>query len=237
MSARTGKAELVVGGLPRVDLLPTEIRERERDKVVRRWMIIGAGLTALVVAGIYGLASFVALQVQNELQLAQARTDDLLTRQLQYTDVRVVENELALSRAAARVGSSTEIDWTAYVAAATAALPAGGTITGVAVEGASPLETLTQPTVPLGAGRIATMQLTASFGGVPDYAAWLLSLADIPGSSEVMPGGLTLDENGLVGIATVSLTRDALVTPPEAADDAAGEAATDPAVEAEGVQQ
>ncbi|PJJ73244.1 hypothetical protein CLV46_2830 [Diaminobutyricimonas aerilata] len=237
MSARAAKGDLVVGGSPRVDLLPVEIRERERDKVVRRWMIIGAALAVIVVGGAYGLFSFVALQVQSELQLAQARTDDLLTQQLQYTDVRVVENELAVSRAAARVGTATEIDWTAYVAAATAALPAGATITGVSVEGASPLESLTQPTVPLGAGRIATMQLTASFGGVPDYATWLGNLAGMLGASEVMPNGLTQDENGLVGIATVSLTRDALVTPPAGTDGTATDADAEPTVDAEGVDQ
>jgi len=51
MSARKAVTELVVGGPPRVDLLPPEVRERERGRAAAG----GALLAVLVAVGVVGV--------------------------------------------------------------------------------------------------------------------------------------------------------------------------------------
>jgi Tfp pilus assembly protein PilN len=203
-ASRPAAAELlVVGGEPRVDLLPPEVRKERAARVIRRRLGLAViGVFVLVVLGVAGASAF-ALQSQLQLAEAQARTGELLGEQLQYVEVRAVQNQVDLVKAAQQVGASTEIDWKAYLEKVKATLPASVSIDTISVDTASPMEAFAQSTAPLQGARVATISFTATSASLPDVPTWLTALKGLPGYADALPTSVTVDE---AGINTVSIT-------------------------------
>lgn len=189
-----GKAdELVIGGQPRVDLLPLEVRKERKARVMRRRLGLGVvGVVALVLAGSVGTTAL-AMQAQARLLAEQGRTAELLAEQGKYIEVRQVQDQVALVQAAQEVGVSTEIDWKKYLESVQATLPASVTIDTVTVDSASPLAIYAQPTAPLQGARVATVSFTAKSKVLPDVPTWLTALATLPGYADALPGSVNLD--------------------------------------------
>lgn len=195
---------LVIGGEPRVDLLPPEVRKERNAKVTRRRLALGiAGVIVIVVVGA-GAASAFALQAQTRLLDEQARTTYLLTQQGKYGEVRNVQDEVNLAQAAQRVGASTEIDWKKYLDRVRTTLPASVGIDTVTVDSATPLALYTQSTAPLQGARVATVSFTATSSVLPDVPTWLDALATLPGFADAIPGSVKLDVPS--GVYTVNIT-------------------------------
>jgi hypothetical protein len=195
---------LVIGGEPRVDLLPPEVRAQRNGR--RTLTALGFGVLgiALVVLLATGGASFLALEAQGQLAAEQARTGTLLAQQAKYLDVRKVQDHVKLIQAAQQVGASTEIDWKAYLNRVQGTLPANVTIGTVTIDAASPLAIYAQPTAPLQGARVATLSFTASSPTLPQVPVWLDALATLPGFADAVPGSVTLDSSS--GAYSVSIT-------------------------------
>jgi hypothetical protein len=193
----TMKADvLVVGGEPRVDLLPQAVRRERAARAARgRLGIAVIAVAALVVAGI-GLASICAMQAQAALTTAQDRAVSLLVQQRKYTEVRTVRQQMGLIRAGQQVGASTEIDWRSYLTSVQQTLPADVTLKTVTVDSASPLAAYVQSTVPLQGARVATLSFTAESASLPQVPAWLDALATLPGYTDASPGSVKRENTG-----------------------------------------
>lgn len=202
MSRKIDSDELILGGEPRVDLLPPEVFKRRQAKAVRRGLGIGTvGLLAIVLAGT-GAATYLSGQAQAQLLAAQSSTTDLLAEQTQYAEIRTAQSQVDLVKAAQQVGVSTEIDWKTYLLAVQGTLPASVVIESVFVDSASPILLYPQPTVPLQGARVATVDFTASSTVLPDVPAWLNGLTTLPGFADALPGSVTLDETtGVYAVA------------------------------------
>jgi hypothetical protein len=187
---------LVLGGVPRVDLLPPEVRQAAKSRSLHRGLVMLVVALMVVVGAGYGLATFAAGHSQRELDAANARTQSLLREQAKYVEVGKVTSELKLRTAARQVGSSTEIDWKQYVASVQASLPAGATITTFAATSGSPLAGFAQPTVPLQGARIAELTFSATSASLPDLQVWLDGLAKLTGFVDAAPGTVTRAEDG-----------------------------------------
>lgn len=200
----TMKAEtLVIGGEPRVDLLPQAVRRERAARAARgRLGIAVIVVAALVVAGI-GLASIRAMQAQAALTTAQDRAVSLLVQQRKYTEVRTVRQQMGLIRAGQQVGASTEIDWRSYLTSVQQTLPADVTLKTVTVDSASPLAAYVQSTVPLQGARVATLSFTAESASLPQVPAWLDALATLPGYTDASPGSVKRED---AGTYTVDIT-------------------------------
>jgi hypothetical protein len=193
MSSDASKEELVIGGEPRVDLMPIEVRKERNAKVVRRRLGLGVvGVLAFVLVG-SAAAMALSLQAQTRLLGEQARTAGLLSEQAKYIEVRKVQDQVTLVQAAQQVGVSTEIDWKKYLESVQATLPTGVTIDSVTVDSASPLAIYVQPTAPLQGARVATVSFTATSAVLPDVPTWLKSLAELPGYADALPSSANLD--------------------------------------------
>ncbi|GAA3895813.1 hypothetical protein GCM10022381_41660 [Leifsonia kafniensis] len=203
--SRTTKADiLIVGGEPRVDLLPPEVREERKARVVRRRLGLSvAGALVLVIAATGG-ATALSLQAQVALSDEQTRTTQLLQEQNQYVEVRTVQQEVSLVQAAQQVGVSTEINWKTYLEAVQAILPASVVIDTVEVDSASPIALFVQPTAPLQGPRVATVKFTAKSAVLPDVPTWLTALKTLPGYADALPGSVGLD--AATGTYTVDIT-------------------------------
>lgn len=192
MSAR--QEQLVVGGEPRVDLLPDEIRALRRSSATRRALGLGvAGAVLLVLAGVGG-SSYLAADATNRLRAAQSQTTDLLTQQAKFIEVRKVQDEISTVQAAQQVGASTEIDWRDYLVKVQQTLPAAVTLQTITIDSASPLTAYAQATAPLQGMRVATLTISARSPQLPQVPSWLDALKSLPGFVDAVPGSVTLDQ-------------------------------------------
>jgi hypothetical protein len=184
---------LLLGGEPRVDLLPPEVRGERKAKSTRRALAFGALGVLLVVLLASGGATLLAVQSQSALSAEQARTITLLAQQSKFIKVRQVQKEITLGKAAQQVGASTEIDWQKYLDSVQATLPGNVTIKAITVDSASPLATYGQATAPLQGARVATLSFSATSPTLPEVPTWLTALATLPGFEDAIPGSVTLD--------------------------------------------
>ena len=185
-----------LGASPRVDLLPQALRVRQHQKRVRLWLRAGlVGVVALVLLGtVGGIALNTAAQAS--LTAAQQETLTLLARQAKYSDLKSVQEKIALTQAAQAVGAGTEVDWSDYLGKLRATLPAGVTLSSVTVDSASPTTGYAQSTVPLEGPRVATLTFTALSPTLPDVPTWIDALATLPAFVDAVPDAVTLDESG-----------------------------------------
>jgi len=196
MSRHSGTDDLVIGGEPRVDLLPPVIKARQKAKTLRK--ILGASVVAVIVmvgAGVV-VASWQANLSQEELAVAQARTAELLQEQTKFVEVRVVQDEVDAVGAARRIGASTEVDWQGYFAGIRAVIPADVTIDSLAVDSESPLVAYGQPEAPLQEARIATLVIGLTSPSLPTVPEWLNAIKTLPGYADSTPGSITQNETG-----------------------------------------
>jgi Tfp pilus assembly protein PilN len=205
------ESRLVLGGVPRVNLLPPEVGQATKARSLR------AGLSLLVVAAMvvvgagYGLASLHASTAQQALDHVNQRTVELLAQQKKYVEVRKVTSDLALTTAARQVGSSTEVNWKSYLELIQASLPGGTTIVTFTATTGSPLMEFVQPTVPLQGERIAELSFSAITESLPDVPAWLNALASLKGFVDASPGSVTLGSDGSYTAAvTMHINEEAL---------------------------
>jgi hypothetical protein len=201
---RAAASALVVGGLPRVDLLPTEVLvdRRQRASVRRAWL--GVLVVAVAVGAATLLASASAIQSDGRLTEARQQTDSLLVQQQQYGDVRSVETQSDLLRAAQSVGGSTEIDWQSTLQRVQDSLPAGVSITGVQIDSATPMAAYEQAASPLQGRRVATLTIDAASPTLPSVPAWLDSVSKVPGYVDANANSVTLDTS--TNVYTVDMT-------------------------------
>jgi Tfp pilus assembly protein PilN len=181
---------------PRVDLLPPEIGERNRQRAARRGMrmlIFFALIIVLVgVAGTWYLSTSAQLALLAE----SGKTNTLMTQQAQYADVRQAQNAIAVGEAAQRVGASTEIDWNDYLAKLAASLPEGVVITEVVIDAQSAEVPYPQSEVPLEGARIATLTFSAKSATLPIIPDWLERMRKLPGFVDALPGSVNRVTDG-----------------------------------------
>jgi hypothetical protein len=200
---------ITIGGAPRVDLLPPEVRAgRRADATTRRaWLGVVVLVAATVVAS--GAATLHALGAEDDLVMAQGATSSLLSQQAQFTELRTTQNQVDLIEAGQKVGGSTEIDWATYLTQVQATLPVGVTVTSVALDQATPLASYAQGTSPLLGSRVATLTFTASSPSLPSVPVWLDGLATLPGFADALPGSVTLSDGVYTASVTMHINADA----------------------------
>ena len=208
--SRGDTVELVLGGEPRVHLLPPEVIAGQRSATLRR-IIAGTVVGVLVILGAgTGAASWYAGQAEQKLLTSQSRSDDLLASQLEYASVLQVQAAVDASVAARQVGTATEIDWKKYLDDIRGLLPADVTIDSVTIDSTSPLLPYAQPTVPLQGSRVATVALTVTSPDLPAVPDWLEDFKELPGYADSAPGAITRTDTGGYTVAlTLHVNADA----------------------------
>src|SRR5690554_4082752 len=86
---------LVVGGEPRIDFLPPEVKAGKRARRTLRSLIALVLAVVVVCAGGYVFASSLAVQAQVALAEEQAKTQALLQEQSQYSEARTVAGQVS----------------------------------------------------------------------------------------------------------------------------------------------
>jgi len=200
-SSRTDQ-KLVIGGSPRADLLPPEIKADVKAASQRRGLFaIVVGAVVVVIAG-YALASVYAAGTQSSLDSANVRTADLLTEQGKYVIARQLSDQVEISKQARIESVSTEIDWQKYLNELEKVTSDELGITGITVDSATPLTPFAEPTGPLEQMRVAQIGIVAMATNVPDVAKAVEAISKLPGFVDAT----VLEVKGKPGAYAVAIT-------------------------------
>lgn len=210
MSRAAHKDLLVLGGEPRVNLLPPAVAQQAADRVLRRKLLLATAATLVVV--VLGIGGAWAHATSSNLRLvaAQSETTDLLAEQTKYIEVRQVQTQVNTLIAARAVGGWPEVDWKAYLQSVRAVLPDDVGIDSVVVDSTSPVAAYAQPVTPLQNPRVATLTTTLASPGLPPVADWVEELQALPGMADATPGSITeRDGGGYTVVVTMHINSDA----------------------------
>jgi hypothetical protein len=210
MSRAAHDDALILGGEPRINLLPPEVAQQAIDRTLRRKLILAtAGVLVLVMIGVGGAFLHAATSALR-LVAAQAETTDLLSEQSKYVAVRQVEAQVDTALAARAVAGWTEVDWQTYLQGVSEVLPADVGIDAVVVDSTSPLSVYPQPSAPLQDARVATLTVTMTSPGLPTVPQWLEALHTLPGVTDAVAGSITvLEAGGYTVVVTMHIDSDA----------------------------
>ena len=132
-------SNIAVGGAPRVDLMPPEIRLKRSQLRTRRSLRLALfGVFLLVVVACGGTWAWNAL-AETSLASAQQQQQALLAQQAKYSNVTTIQNATTLMKAGQIVGDATEIDWQDYLTKLQATLPSGVSLVTVSIGTADPM--------------------------------------------------------------------------------------------------
>jgi hypothetical protein len=179
--ATRGDGRIVVGGSPRADLLPPEVKWETKAKGQRRGLAAAFVAVVVLVGAGYALVAVVAQTSVDSLASENEKTANLLAEQGEYIEVRNVTNQVRTAEAAQVLGASTEIDWSEYLQLIEKTLPSGAEFNAVAMTSATPVLPIEAPTSPLESTRIAEVVITARIAKFADSQKWLNDMVELPG--------------------------------------------------------
>jgi hypothetical protein len=192
----SGANLLVVGGEPRVHLLPKEVVGRKKAKALSRRLGLGVvGVVVIVGAGLVA-ATLSMSAAQGALSTAQAQTASIAQQQAKYGEVTKIKADASSIQASQKLGTAQEIAWQPYIAALQSTLPAGASVTTVAAAIDSPFQAPSATAViPLEGPRIATVTVTLTMKQA-SISGWLDSLVNLKGFVDATPNSVAIDPNG-----------------------------------------
>jgi hypothetical protein len=210
MSKKEKAGALVVGGTPRVSLLPAEINETKQARLLRRRLFSGIFLVVVIVLAAIGGATFFALESQINLDAGNEETSAILAEKAKYSEAGQIADQVELAKTARAVGTSTEIDLADYLTRIQDALPGGAKLTSVAFDSGSPISPYTQATVPLQDSRIGTFTFTVSTTSLPDLEVLMNSLVALPGYTDAFPTSVGFSKGEFTTALILHINNDAL---------------------------
>lgn len=136
---KAGKA-LVLGGTPRVNLLPPVEREsRARRALRRRWLGAAICAVALVIAGA-GLSAFWTVQIDRDQAAAAQRSKQLQSELAQYSQAVYLRAHLQKLESLVAQAGSNDQSWGPLITEVKSVLPKGVRLIGfTVVPGAAPV--------------------------------------------------------------------------------------------------
>ena len=208
---------LVVGGEPRVHLLPVEVSQRKKLRELKRKLLTYGVIALVLVFAAYGAATFVLTTAQSGLSSAQTTTAELLAQQAKYGTVTKVNTDIASIKAAQITTTNQEILWEPFIAKLQATLPSDAILSSVNASIDSPggvtndSGSSTPPAaVPLQGTHIATVLIVATMAQ-SEVPGWLDRLPLLAGYSDSEVGSVTQAGSGRYVVqVTVHLNSQAI---------------------------
>lgn len=203
---------LLLGGEPRVQLLPPTVAAREKVRGAQRMVVLLVVAAVAVAGAMYGLGVYLSASAQAGLESEQGVTQDILKQQANYKAGADAADMVQQLQQAQQVATSLEVDWAPILRTFQASLPAGASMANVTVENQAPWEQALVPEGALRTPRIAVVSLVIASPGPIDVSTMAAAMSDIQGRADVkaqsvqVTGGawrttidLTLDSDALSG--------------------------------------
>jgi len=204
-----------VGAIPRVDLLPGEVREQASARSMRRIMLLLIVLAVVIVGAGFGGAQFFVASSAAGLDTANQQTQQLISQQSAYARVRALQAAVQEADALDRVTTATQIDWQAMLSEVLAPLPGSVDVGSIQVGSQSPIDAPDQSQSPFGQAAIATIAVDLTSTDIDALTTWLATMrADATFASVTALQAQNADGTWHLGATLfVSPTVTALATP------------------------
>lgn len=206
----SGRNPLVLGGEPRVFLLPPEAALREKARGMRRLSIVLLVLVIVLVGAGYGWASYTNADAQNALTLSQAQTKSLVAQRQKYAKATSVAALVSGVSESKILGASTEVLWADLVSAVRASLPEGVLIESATMKSRAPWEPEFTPAGPLRQPRVATLSFVISSPTILDATEIVRALVNVPGFADATPDSVTQADGIYSTTVTLNVNEKAL---------------------------
>jgi hypothetical protein len=201
-----GEPRLLLGGEPRVQLLPPTVAAREKVRGAQR-MVVLLVIAAIAIAGaMYGFGLYLSASAQNALTSEQAQTQVILKQQATYKEGADAAGMVAQLQQAQQVATSLEIDWAPILRTFQASLPAGASMASVTIDNQAPWAGALAPEGVMRTPRIAVVSLVIASPGPIDVTRMTAAMSDIPGRADVKAQSVQVD--GAEWKTTIDLTLD-----------------------------
>lgn len=209
MSAGKRTGDLIIGGEPRIDFLPPEVKARNVARRGRRSLIAMVLAVVVVCAGGYGFATSLAVQSQDRLAQERARTAELIAEQGKYIEARTVTSAILSVENARLVGSATEILWAEYLRELQSALPRGAVVQTFTVDSQAALEAPPEVLIPLQGSRVANIVFTVKVPALQLVDSLLVNLRDMTGYADAYVASVALEEDTYLASVSLNVNADA----------------------------
>ena len=184
-------ADVVIGGEPRADLLPLEVKQSRRGRALRRRLAgMMVGVVVLVLA-VMAAATLNLINLTSDLELAHARAKILVGEENQYFELRSTEDAISEITAARLAATATEIQWQSYLAEVDVLLPDGVTVGTISVTSGADAQA-----DPAAGGVAATIELSLDATSLLQISESLVAVRALPGFVDSTPGALTRADTG-----------------------------------------
>lgn len=200
--SKNSSDSLVVGGVPRVHLLPPEIEVLKRARSHRKALLAGLVVVVAIVVLGFGAATFALIGANASLATEQARANAYVAASNEYSPVLKVQRQMSDITAAQPLAAAGEISWQPFLVSVKGTLPAGMAVTDFEARLDSAAEQDAVATTPLAAAHIATLDITTTTSTMP-ISDWLDRLKTVKGYVDATPGNVNLDQT--TGVYTVQV--------------------------------
>ena len=198
-----------IGGSPRVDLLPPEVAQRTKDQSALSWsLLLLVAVIGLIVVGV----AFAALRnttAQAALTTAQSQGAAIVAEQLDYVEIREVNQSIEFIEAARIAGTSTEIDWVAVLAEFAPVMPPDTTVWAFNAHAPDPWTPSATPSGLLRAPLAGSITVTLRSTSVDAIARFATAVKQLDIVADASFDTITTDAY-IDGVVTVNLNELAL---------------------------
>lgn len=185
-------ASLILGGMPRVHLLPREVGAGQRTRALRRRLLAALAVVVVIAIAATVGATFALFTASAQLANEQARSSLLAASRAKYGDVTKLQSQVDQIVTSRPLADAGEILWAPYLQEIQASLPSGTTVTAFTAS----TTTATAVTDALTPTHVADVKITADSPQQP-ISDWLDNLAKVKGFVAALPGSVTrVEETG-----------------------------------------
>lgn len=218
---KAGRNQLPIGGAPRVDLLPPDLRAQRAGRRARDGALVMILIAALVLLAGMGGAWWLQKLSTDLRDAAQATTEDLTARQAQFAEVNGVLADIRTSETALDRARATDILWASVLVDLQGTLPPGARVTELTIQAPAPATPLSPATDVLQGERAATVSFKALATNAPDASAWMRAVEQIGGVVFVAPRVTQVleDQPGYTVEMVFDLSSERLITAAEEASE------------------
>ena len=200
--------------LPRVNLLPREVVERQQFRKVQVGLGAGVGLVTALVLATYAASTGQVSDAREDLAVATARTAQLQSDQHAYANAPAVEAKLQAETALVAQAMGQDVRWSRYLHDIAVLMPSGVWLTDLSIaqtgSGAAAADaTATAAAAPAG---VATITFSGKATSQDAVAGWLDALGTEPEFTDAYFTDSTSAEDAEFGRDVVTFSSTVTVT-------------------------